>query len=261
MRNAQPLIAFSGRARVQQLRTAVVRSLVLEADRETVWRAISSDDGLAGWLAESATIDLRPGGRGVVRFAGGHERRVRIARCEHGRSITFDWAPAALPDAETRVDCVSRTLRTARRGSPSARRASRPPGRARTRGRVRLGLGGGAHGARRAGRARRRGVAVEDADAVFAALSDPTRRGICTLAGGAPARRAISRELPISRQAVSKHLLRSPTRGSSRPSQRTRDALPPTPEPLAEVAAWMTEVGALWDARLAALARLVERPA
>jgi uncharacterized protein YndB with AHSA1/START domain len=88
----------------QELQNAVVRSLVLDADRETVWRAISSDDGLAGWLAESATIDVRPGGRGVVRFAGGHERRVRIAQVEDGRSITFDWSPAALPDAETRVE-------------------------------------------------------------------------------------------------------------------------------------------------------------
>jgi uncharacterized protein YndB with AHSA1/START domain len=88
----------------QQLRNAVVRSLVLDADRETVWRAISSDDGLAGWLAESATIDIRPGGRGVVRFAGGHERHVRVADVEDGCAITFDWSPAALPDAETRVE-------------------------------------------------------------------------------------------------------------------------------------------------------------
>jgi uncharacterized protein YndB with AHSA1/START domain len=88
----------------QELQNSVVRSLVLDADRATVWRAISSDEGLAGWLAESATIDIRPGGRGVVRFAGGHERRVRIAEVEDGRAITFDWSPAALPDAETRVE-------------------------------------------------------------------------------------------------------------------------------------------------------------
>jgi uncharacterized protein YndB with AHSA1/START domain len=88
----------------QELPNAVVRSLVLDADRETVWRAISSDDGLAGWLAESATIDIRPGGAGVVRFAGGHERRVRVADVEDGRSITFDWSPEALPHAETRVE-------------------------------------------------------------------------------------------------------------------------------------------------------------
>ena len=88
----------------QEIRDVVVRSLVLDADRETVWQAISSDDGLAGWLAESATVDLRPGGSGVVRFAGGHERRLRVAEVEDGRSIAFDWSPASIPEAETRVE-------------------------------------------------------------------------------------------------------------------------------------------------------------
>lgn len=88
----------------QEIQNAVVRSLVLEADRETVWKAISSDDGLAGWLAETATVDLRPGGEGVVRFAGGHERRLRVDGVEDGTSIAFRWAPAAMPDAETSVE-------------------------------------------------------------------------------------------------------------------------------------------------------------
>lgn len=88
----------------QEIQNAVVRSLVLEADRETVWKAISSDDGLAGWLAETATVDLRPGGEGVVRFAGGHERRLRVDGVEDGTSIAFRWAPAATPDAETSVE-------------------------------------------------------------------------------------------------------------------------------------------------------------
>ena len=110
----------------QEIRNAVVRSLVLEADREAVWRAISSDDGLAGWLAESATVDVRPGGEGVVRFAGGHERRLRVAEVEDG---SVDRVPlgagARCPDAETRVELRLEDAETARRGSPSARRASR----------------------------------------------------------------------------------------------------------------------------------------
>jgi uncharacterized protein YndB with AHSA1/START domain len=88
----------------QEISNAVVRSLVLDADREAVWKAISSDDGLAGWLAESAAVDLRPGGTGVVRFAGGHERRVRVEDVEDGRSIAFRWAPSTMLEAETRVE-------------------------------------------------------------------------------------------------------------------------------------------------------------
>jgi uncharacterized protein YndB with AHSA1/START domain len=88
----------------QEISNAIVRSLVLDADRETVWKAISSDDGLAGWLAESAAVDVRPGGAGVVRFAGGHERRLHIDDVEDGTSIAFRWAPSAMLEAETRVE-------------------------------------------------------------------------------------------------------------------------------------------------------------
>jgi DNA-binding transcriptional ArsR family regulator len=104
---------------------------------------------------------------------------------------------------------------------------------------------------------------MADPDAVFAALADPTRRGIFrTLAdGGADTASDLARGLPISRQAVSKHLVALAEAGlvaSERTGRETRYR--PTPEPLADAAAWLTEVGSLWDARLAALARLVERP-
>jgi uncharacterized protein YndB with AHSA1/START domain len=87
-----------------EISDAVVRSVVLAADRDAVWDAISSDDGLAGWLAESATVDFRPGGAGTVRFAGGHERRVHVDDVELGESIAFRWSPDATPEAETRVE-------------------------------------------------------------------------------------------------------------------------------------------------------------
>ncbi|MEO9174750.1 MAG: SRPBCC domain-containing protein [Gaiellales bacterium] len=83
---------------------SIVRSVVLAADRETVWRAISSDDGLAGWLAETATVDLRPGGEGLVSFAGGHERRLRVDTVESGETIQFHWSPRSRPGDETRVE-------------------------------------------------------------------------------------------------------------------------------------------------------------
>jgi uncharacterized protein YndB with AHSA1/START domain len=88
----------------QETMNSIVRSVVLDADRDTVWRAISSDDGLAGWLAETASVDLRPGGEGVVGFAGGHLRRVLVDALESGESLAFRWSPAASPAAETRVE-------------------------------------------------------------------------------------------------------------------------------------------------------------
>ena len=103
---------------------------------------------------------------------------------------------------------------------------------------------------------------MTDPDAVFAALADPTRRGIYrALAGGGPDTASdLARQLPISRQAVSKHLAALADAGLVASQRNGREThYRPTPGPLAEVSAWMSEVGALWDARLAALATLVAR--
>ncbi|MEO9174751.1 MAG: helix-turn-helix domain-containing protein [Gaiellales bacterium] len=100
------------------------------------------------------------------------------------------------------------------------------------------------------------------ADAVFAALADRTRRGIYRelASGRADTASALARTLPITRQAVSKHLTALADAGlveSRRDGRETRYR--PTPEPLRDATEWMAEVGALWDTRLAALARLVEQ--
>jgi uncharacterized protein YndB with AHSA1/START domain len=97
-------IARKGAAVPFDTSETIVRSTVLGADRETVWRAISSDDGLSGWLAERAELDLRPGGDGVVVLPGGHERRLRVETVAEDESLVFTWAPAGDPDAETRVE-------------------------------------------------------------------------------------------------------------------------------------------------------------
>jgi DNA-binding transcriptional ArsR family regulator len=91
---------------------------------------------------------------------------------------------------------------------------------------------------------------------VFAALSDPTRRALLTRLGdGGPATATqLAAELPISRQAVVKHLeaLREAQLVSSvREGREVRYTV--TPEPLADAVGWIADVGAQWDSRLAAL--------
>lgn len=101
-------------------------------------------------------------------------------------------------------------------------------------------------------------------DAVFAALADPTRRHIVEqLAAGAPATATgLAAGLPITRQAVAKHLDLLGSAGlvsRRREGRETRYRF--TPEPLEGAAAWMASVGADWDERLAGLARVLgERP-
>jgi DNA-binding transcriptional ArsR family regulator len=91
---------------------------------------------------------------------------------------------------------------------------------------------------------------------VFAALSDATRRQLFTrLADGGPATATqLAAELPISRQAVLKHLesLRDAHLVTS--AREGREVLyRVTPEPLADAVGWIADVGAQWDSRLAAL--------
>lgn len=98
-------------------------------------------------------------------------------------------------------------------------------------------------------------------DAVFSALADPSRRFVVqTLATrGTATPTELAADLPVTRQAVSKHLAALQEAGlveAHRSGRETRYAL--TPAPLTSASDWIEEVGAAWDARLAALRRLVD---
>jgi DNA-binding transcriptional ArsR family regulator len=92
---------------------------------------------------------------------------------------------------------------------------------------------------------------------VFAALADPTRRELVRSLAARPELTAsrLAGELPMTRQAVAKHLAALHRAGlveGRREGRETRYVL--TPAPLADAVDWMTQVGAVWDARLARLA-------
>ena len=96
------------------------------------------------------------------------------------------------------------------------------------------------------------------AGAVFGALSDPTRRALLAAIAEQPAATAtqLASELPISRQAVVKHLNALTDAGlldRTRAGREVRYQF--TPAPLSDAVGWMAEVGAEWDDRLAVLRR------
>jgi DNA-binding transcriptional ArsR family regulator len=98
-------------------------------------------------------------------------------------------------------------------------------------------------------------------DAVFTALADPTRRRVIeSLASRDSATAtALAAELPITRQAVAKHLgaLRAAELVSvERLGREVHYRL--DPRPLSDAASWIERVGAEWDSRLDDLKRLVE---
>jgi DNA-binding transcriptional ArsR family regulator len=97
---------------------------------------------------------------------------------------------------------------------------------------------------------------------VFAALADPTRRHLIEALASreAASATALAAELPISRQAVSKHLAALGSAGLVRRHRSGRETLYELqPQPLEQASDWIAEVGAEWDDRLARLQRLLER--
>ena len=96
---------------------------------------------------------------------------------------------------------------------------------------------------------------------VFAALGDPTRRVVMErVADGSATATEIAADLPVTRQAVAKHLAVLEDAGLVRAERAGRERrFSPTPAPLGEAISWMASVGGQWDDRLAALQRYVAR--
>ncbi len=101
---------------------------------------------------------------------------------------------------------------------------------------------------------------LDPASAVFGALSDPRRRALLAEIAQHPSATAteLAADLPISRQAVLKHLnalAAAGLLGRERTGREVRYRV--TPAPLSDAVSWMAAVGSQWDDRLAALARQV----
>jgi DNA-binding transcriptional ArsR family regulator len=94
-------------------------------------------------------------------------------------------------------------------------------------------------------------------DAVFQALADPTRRELLRRLSKTPGTATeLSDRLPITRQAVAKHLSALHEAGLVTPERSGREVrYRLTPGPMADAAAWMGDVGAQWDRRLENLRR------
>jgi DNA-binding transcriptional ArsR family regulator len=95
---------------------------------------------------------------------------------------------------------------------------------------------------------------------VFDALGDPTRRHIVeSLARGEASATQLAADLPVTRQAVAKHLTALREAGLVESRRQGRETLyRVNAEPLDAAAAWIVRVGGEWDARLERLRSLVE---
>jgi DNA-binding transcriptional ArsR family regulator len=104
-------------------------------------------------------------------------------------------------------------------------------------------------------------MTTKPVDEVLAALADPTRRRLLDLlaALGAATATSLAAELPVSRQAVVKHLAVLDQAGlvsAERAGREVRYTV--RSQPLDATARWMAALAASWDRRLATIKRLAE---
>jgi DNA-binding transcriptional ArsR family regulator len=96
---------------------------------------------------------------------------------------------------------------------------------------------------------------------VLVAMADPTRRELLgTLAAHGPATATeLAGGLPITRQAVAKHLAALSRAGLVASSKHGRDVrFEVRTATLAQAAQWLAGLAAEWDTRLAAIKRIAE---
>ena len=94
---------------------------------------------------------------------------------------------------------------------------------------------------------------------VFSALGDPTRRHLVeALAQHEATATQLASELPVTRQAVAKHLVALREAGLVESRKQGRETLYHlNPEPLDAATQWLSRIGDEWDARLERLRGLV----
>ncbi|MER7752135.1 metalloregulator ArsR/SmtB family transcription factor [Kitasatospora sp. NPDC097643] len=105
------------------------------------------------------------------------------------------------------------------------------------------------------------GQEEESGAAVLAALADPTRRRIldALASRGAATATTLAAELPITRQAVVKHLAVLDQAGLVTAHRIGREVrYEPAPPVLAATARWMAGLADAWDHRLRTIKRLAE---
>lgn len=95
-------------------------------------------------------------------------------------------------------------------------------------------------------------------DVLFGALADPTRRQLLQqlLAKGPATATSLAAPLPVSRQAIVKHLQALEAAGLVAPEREGREVrYRATPERMASAVGWLLDAGGSWDRRIDRLRR------
>src|SRR5829696_3628802 len=73
-------------------RVEVKREVVLRAEPEQVWAALTDPERLSEWFANHVELDARPGGEGVFRWDDGEVRVAHVEEVVPGERLGFRWS-------------------------------------------------------------------------------------------------------------------------------------------------------------------------
>ncbi len=261
----------------------VEREILIDAPPDIVWSVLTEPEHVGRWFSDSAAIDLRPGGELILTWDEHGAVYWRVERVDPPHFVSFRWLRPMQGDAggveplednstlvefslgsegeATRLRVVESGFRElAGSEQENAKDAEEHSARlgARARRAPRLRVGAGARtGTPMRGR-------DEDVDELWAAVADPTRRRLldALLAQGDATATTLARELPVTRQAVAKHLAVLDRAGlveGGRQGREVRYAV--RPERLDLAARSLARVASQWDQRLLAIKRIAESAA
>ena len=227
-----------------------------------VWAALTTAEGLGTWFGNAATIDLRPGGAAEMTWTSGEKASMRIERVEEPTVFGFTWGINGLPDDDPRRTYVEFTLDADRHRHPVDRR--RIGLRAAARRRLPQGLRRQHRGlGQRAGRAGRvprcqRGLTSRPSPR-RSSPPWPTRAGgrswPHSRPAGPPRPRIWPTRLPITRQAIAKHLALLAEAGlvAAEPGERRRVRYRLRSAPMQVAQQFLAALARDWDRQLDAL--------
>ena len=90
----------------------VKREVVLPAERDDVWSALTDPERLQDWFANEVELDLEPGGEGVFRWDDGDERHAVVEEVVPGRRFAFTWDESHVAIELDEVDGGTRVVVT-----------------------------------------------------------------------------------------------------------------------------------------------------
>src|SRR6059036_2536674 len=67
------------------------KEIVLPADPDEVWEALTEPERLEDWFANDVDLDLRPGGGASFRWSNGEERHATVTEVDPERRLAFEW--------------------------------------------------------------------------------------------------------------------------------------------------------------------------